>query len=163
VVALVGDGTFLMLPSELVTAAQEGLRLTVVLVDNHGYASIGALSESLGSGGFGTRYRYRADDGTLSGETLRLDFAAIARGMGVHAVRAADGDGLRREIAAARGRDATTVIVVECDRDRGVDGYDSWWDVAVAEVSTMDEVRRVRAGYEQSVQKERNFFGEKRT
>ena len=163
VVALVGDGTFLMMPSELVTAAQEGLRMTVVLVDNHGYASIGSLSESLGSGGFGCRYKYRAADGTLSGDTLRLDFVAIARGMGVHAVRAEDAAGLRDAIVAARGRDGTTVIVVECDRDKHVGGYDSWWDVAVAEVSTMDPVRQVRAGYEQAVRRERNFFVEKRT
>lgn len=163
VVVLVGDGTFLMMPSELVTAAQEGLKLTVVLVDNHGYASIGALSESLGSGGFGTRYRHRAADGTLSGDTLRLDFVAIARGMGVHAVQADDGEALRREMLAARGRDGTTVIVVECDRDRHVGGYDSWWDVAVAEVSSMESVRTVRTGYEAAVRRERNFFGEKRT
>jgi len=162
VVALVGDGTFLMLPSELVTAAQEGLRLTVVLVDNHGYASIGSLSRSLGSGGFGCRYRYRTPDGTLSGEPLRLDFVAIARGMGVHAVRADDGAALRRELLAARQRPETTVIVVECDADRSVGGYESWWDVAVAEVSAMEPVRGARADYERAVPRERNFFTERR-
>jgi len=158
VVALVGDGTFLMLPSELVTAAQEGLRLTVVLVDNHGYASIGSLSRSLGSGGFGCRYRYRTPDGTLSGEPLRLDFVAIARGMGVHAVRADDGAALRRELLAARQRPETTVIVVECDADRSVGGYESWWDVAVAEVSENPDVQRARADYVEQKKRERHYL-----
>ena len=162
VVVLVGDGTFLMMPTELATAAQEGLKMTVVLVDNHGFASIGSLSQSLGSGGFGTRFRCRGPDGALSGEALRIDYEAIARGLGVHAVRAEDGEALGRELVAARGRDGTTVIVVECDRDRHVPGYDSWWDVQVAEVSSMGPVRQAREGWERAVEKERNFFGEER-
>jgi 3D-(3,5/4)-trihydroxycyclohexane-1,2-dione acylhydrolase (decyclizing) len=160
VVALVGDGTFLMMPTELVTAVQEGLSMTVVLVDNHGFASIGGLSESLGSGGFGTLMRRRAPDGTLAGDLLPLDFVAMARAMGVHGTSAGDCEALRRELVAARTRKGSTVIVVECDREQRVGGCESWWDVAVAEVSDMDAVRCVRETYESAVQDERDFFSE---
>jgi 3D-(3,5/4)-trihydroxycyclohexane-1,2-dione acylhydrolase (decyclizing) len=157
VVVLVGDGTFLMMPTELATAAQEGIRMTVVLVDNHGFASIGSLSESLGSGGFGTEFRRRAPDGTLSGDFLSIDYAAIARGLGVHAVRAQDGQALERELAAARERPGTTVIVVECDRNARVPGFEAWWDVQVAEVSSMDTVAKARKDWETAVRRERHF------
>ncbi len=159
VVVLVGDGTFLMMPTELVTAAQEGLKITVILVDNHGFASIGALSQSLGSGGFGTEFRSRAADGTLSGERLPIDYVAIARGLGVHGVRAEDGPALEREVVAARQRPGTTVIVVECDRNSRVEGCEAWWDVQVAAVSSMEPVVTARRHWEEAARKERLFHG----
>lgn len=159
VIVLVGDGTFLMMPTELVTAVQEGTRMTVVLVDNHGFASIGGLSESLGSGGFGTEFRRRAPNGTLSGDRLPIDYVAIARGLGVHGVRAEDGEALAREIEAARERPGTTVIVVECDREARIPGYEAWWDVQVAEVSTMEPVVQARRTWVENARQERHFHG----
>ena len=101
VYAIVGDGTFLMMPSEIATAVQEGVKVTYIVIDNHGFASIGGLSASLGSGGFGTRYRMRTEAGLDDGAPLPIDFEAICRGFGAHAVRVAmqqvervpDGDG----------------------------------------------------------------------
>jgi len=161
VCALVGDATWLMMPSEIATAVQERLAFTVVLVDNHGFASIGALSGSLGSGGFGTQMRLRGDDGQLSGEPLPIDYVANARSLGAHAVRAEDAAALRRELVAARERtDRPTVIVVETDTSRKVPGYESWWDVPVAEVSTMEAVRQARREWEANRARERSFHAE---
>jgi 3D-(3,5/4)-trihydroxycyclohexane-1,2-dione acylhydrolase (decyclizing) len=155
VFVMVGDGSWLMLSSELVTARQEGVKLIVVLVDNHGFASIGSLSRSLGSAGFGTAYRARGDDGQLSGDTLEVDFAANARSLGVEAVRVRTIADLREALAAARAATDTRVVVVETDRAVGVPGYESWWDVPVAETSEMDAVREAREGYERQRARER--------
>lgn len=158
VFVMVGDGSWLMMGSEVVTAVQEGVAFTIVLVDNHGFGSIGSLSESLGSAGFGTRYRHRTGDGTpggdggFSGSVLTLDHCAIARGMGANATRAASIAELEQALADARSvTDRPTVIVVECDPAlRPVPGYDSWWDVPVAEVSQMPSVRAARSSWEQA-------------
>ncbi len=132
VVAMVGDGSWLMGHGELVTALQEGVRLTVVLVDNQGYGSIGALSRSLGSDGFGTRHAFT------------VDYVASAAALGAHAVRAATADDVAREVAAAADRPGVTVVVVETDPLQGVPGYDSWWDVPVAQATDMPGVRAAR-------------------
>jgi 3D-(3,5/4)-trihydroxycyclohexane-1,2-dione acylhydrolase (decyclizing) len=159
VLVLVGDGSWLMMSAEIATSIQEGARLTVVLVDNHGFGSIGGLSRSLGSEGFGTAYRRRSGNGQLSGAPLELDLAANARSLGAHGVRVETIAELRRALAEARGADRTTVIVVECDPGRGVGSYESWWDVPVAEVSTMPAVARARADYERERARERPFPG----
>jgi 3D-(3,5/4)-trihydroxycyclohexane-1,2-dione acylhydrolase (decyclizing) len=159
VLVLVGDGSWLMMSSEIATSIQEGARLTVVLVDNHGFGSIGGLSRSLGSEGFGTAYRRRAGSGQLSGAPLEVDLAANARSLGAHGVRVESIAELRRALAEARGADRTTVIVVECDPGRGVGSYESWWNVPVAEVSTMPAVARARADYERERARERAFPG----
>ncbi|MFN2480594.1 MAG: 3D-(3,5/4)-trihydroxycyclohexane-1,2-dione acylhydrolase (decyclizing), partial [Pyrinomonadaceae bacterium] len=136
VYVMVGDGSYLMMSSEIVTSIQEGYKLTVVLLDNHGFASIGGLSQSLGSGGFGTEYRARSrETGQLDGARLKVDFAANAASLGAHVINAATGDDLRRALEEARAQERTTVIVVEVDREARVPGYESWWDVPVAEVS----------------------------
>src|SRR5206468_4051792 len=94
VYVLVGDGSYLMLAQEIATAVQEGLKLTIVLVDNHGFSSIGALSRSVGAHGFGTQYRVRSDgslgldDDEEPGPYLPLDLAANAASLGAHVVRA---------------------------------------------------------------------------
>jgi 3D-(3,5/4)-trihydroxycyclohexane-1,2-dione acylhydrolase (decyclizing) len=164
VFVLVGDGSYLMLPGELVTAVQLGVKLTVVIVDNHGFNSIGALSRSLGLDGFGTQYRF-ARDGVpvLDGDTdppphLPLDLAANAASLGAVAIRARTIAELREALERARGEKVTTAIVVEVDRYEGVPGYESWWDVPVPEVSARSEVEAVRAGYEQSRRDERRFL-----
>ncbi len=132
VVAMVGDGSWLMGHGELVTAIQEGVRLTVVLVDNQGYGSIGALSRSLGSGGFGTSHEFK------------VDYVASAAALGAHSVRAETADDVAREVTAAGERAGVTVIVVATDPAQGVPGYDSWWDVPVAQATDMDDVRAAR-------------------
>ena len=126
------------------------------LVDNHGFASIGGLSRSLGQGGFGTSYRFRSkESGQLDGECLTVDYVANARSLGAHALKAATVAELKAALEKAKTMDRTTVIVVETDPSVGVPGYESWWDVAVAEVSELASVREARARYETARKRER--------
>jgi 3D-(3,5/4)-trihydroxycyclohexane-1,2-dione acylhydrolase (decyclizing) len=156
VFAFVGDGTYLMMPTEIVTSVQEGIKIIVVLVDNHGFGSIGSLSRSLGQGGFGTKYRARnATTGQLDGEPLCVDFVANARSLGAHAVKASSIAEFKKGLEEAKKADRTSVIVIETDASVGVPGYESWWDVAVAEVSELESVREARARYEEARKRER--------
>jgi 3D-(3,5/4)-trihydroxycyclohexane-1,2-dione acylhydrolase (decyclizing) len=158
VFAMVGDGSWLMMSSELVTALQEAAKLVVVLIDNGGYASIGGLSESLGAEGFGTRHVRRAADGGLGGEPLAVDYVANARSLGVDAVRARTIPDLRAALAAARRSRQSTVIVVETDREARVGGYGTWWDVPPAEGSASDKVQAARRAYEEALRKQRWYL-----
>ena len=159
VFVLLGDGTYLMMPSEIVTSVQEGVKIVIVLVDNHGFASIGSLSRSLGQEGFGTSYRMRdAKNGQLDGQPIAVDFAANARSLGAHAIKAANLDELKKALEEAKAQDRTTVIVVETDTSVSVPGYESWWDVAVAEVSEKAGVREARARYEEARKRERHHI-----
>ncbi len=159
VIVMVGDGSWLMMSSEIATSIQEGVRLTVVLIDNRGFGSIGGLSRSLGSEGYGTAYRSRGPDGELSGPPLELDLAANARSLGAHGVHVSSTQELAEALERAREGDRTTVIVIDCDPSRGVGSYESWWDVPVAEVSTMPAVVQARADYERERARERPFPG----
>ena len=159
VYVFLGDGTYQMMPSEIVTSVQEGVKLIIVLVDNHGFGSISALSRSLGQNEFGTRYRYRSPaSGLMDGEPITVDFAANARSLGAHALKAATLDELKQALSKAKTLDRTTVIVVDTDPAVGVPDYESWWDVAVAEVSEMGSVRAARARYEEARKRERYFL-----
>jgi 3D-(3,5/4)-trihydroxycyclohexane-1,2-dione acylhydrolase (decyclizing) len=164
VVVLVGDGSYLMMPGELVTAVQERLKLTVVLVDNHGFNSIGGLSRSLGLQGFGTQYRYvDGERPVLDGDddpppTLPLDLAANAASLGAWAERVGTIPELREALVRARDSDGVRVIVVEVDRYEGVPSYESWWDVPVAEVSELTAVQAARREYEEARRAERRFL-----
>jgi 3D-(3,5/4)-trihydroxycyclohexane-1,2-dione acylhydrolase (decyclizing) len=159
VFAFVGDGTYLMMPSEILTCLQEGIQLVIVVVDNHGFASIGGLSQSIGSGGFGTRFCQRnRQSGQLDGETLPVDYAANARSLGAEAISASTIPEFKAALQHARRNSRTTVIVVQADREARVPGYDSWWDVAVAEVSTQESVQQARAEYEQAQRRERYYL-----
>ncbi len=164
VVVLVGDGSYLMMPGELVTAVQERLKLTVVLVDNHGFNSIGGLSRSLGLQGFGTQYRYvDGERPILDGDddpppTLPLDLAANAASLGARAERVGTIAELRAALDRARGGDGVSVIVIEVDRYEGVPSYESWWDVPVAEVSELPAVQAARREYEAARRAERKFL-----
>jgi 3D-(3,5/4)-trihydroxycyclohexane-1,2-dione acylhydrolase (decyclizing) len=146
VYVLVGDGSYLMLPGELVTAVEQNVKLTIVLVDNRGYASIGSLSRSLGTDGFGTAL------------TAEVDLAANAASLGAHVVRAESLAELRDALEATRGEAGVTVIAVATDRARGVPSYESWWDVPVAEVSETATVRAAREEYEHAKLAERRFL-----
>jgi 3D-(3,5/4)-trihydroxycyclohexane-1,2-dione acylhydrolase (decyclizing) len=161
VYVLVGDGSYLMLNSEIVTAIQEGIKLTIVAVDNHGFNSIGGLSRSLGTDGFGTHYRYRKDgsiglDGEKSpGATLPVDLVANAQSLGAQALRARSVQELTDALRDAKKRDRTVVIVIEVDRYAAVPSYESWWDVPVAGVSTLSGVQQARRAYEDARKRER--------
>ncbi|MGI9147631.1 MAG: 3D-(3,5/4)-trihydroxycyclohexane-1,2-dione acylhydrolase (decyclizing) [Chloroflexota bacterium] len=165
VYVLVGDGSYLMMPSEIVTSIQENYKLTIVLIDNAGFKSIGALSRSVGQAGFGTRYVY-PQAGTLPGdaedgevETLPVDLAANARSLGAHVVECRGYAEFAAALHAAKAQTRTTVICIHNDRLQAVPGYESWWDVPVAEVSDMPAVVAARQDWEAMRTRERYFFG----
>jgi 3D-(3,5/4)-trihydroxycyclohexane-1,2-dione acylhydrolase (decyclizing) len=158
VYVMLGDGSYLMMAQEIVTAVQEGLAITILLLDNHGFASIGGLSESVGCAGFGTEYRYRTASGHLDGQPIAVDYVASAAALGAHAVSARNRTELLDALRQARASDTTTVIVIPVDRHQRVGGYESWWDVAVAEVSEMPLVQAARAQYDIMRTKERPFL-----
>ena len=161
VYVMVGDGSYLMMAQEIVTSIQEGVKLTIVLVDNHGFASIGGLSRSIGEDGFGTQYRYRKDGslGTDSdpapGDVLPLDLATNAESLGAHVLRARTIPELRAALEQAKGVDRTVVVSIEADRYAGVPDYDTWWDVPVAEVSEAPAARAAREQYEAARERRR--------
>ena len=155
---MVGDGSYLMMSQEIVTSIQEGYKLVIVLVDSSGFASIGSLSRSIGSGGFGTSYRFRnATSGALDGAALPVDLASNAASLGARVFRAADRASLAQALREARGADRTAVIYVPVDPAARVPGHGCWWEVPVAEVSEQDSVRTARKAYEQARQKQRWF------
>ena len=157
VYVLVGDGSYLMLAQEIATSVQEGVKLNIVVVDNQGFASIGALSEACGSAGYGTEYRFRRN-GSLSGAKIPVDFVENARSLGAHAVRATTRAELEDAVRAMSGHDRTSVVVVAVDRDQRVGGYESWWDVPIAEVSAVEAVRAARKDWESAVKRERYYL-----
>ncbi len=156
---IIGDGTYLMMSADLATAVQEGIKLVLVLIDNQGFASIGGLSASLGSGGFGTRYQLRNPaTGQLDGAPLRVDFLENARSLGAYSIRVQTIAELKQALRDSKQIDRPVVIVIETDREVWVPGYESWWDVAVAEVSTLESVQKARSEYEKALKKERYFL-----
>ena len=163
VYVLVGDGSYLMLANEIITSIQEGFKLTIVLMDNAGYKSIGSLSRSLGQSGFGTRYVFPGDRGPLDDQAegvaaLPVDLAANAASLGAHVIRC---NGYAEVVAAlskAQEIDRTTVIYVKNDRYVGVPGYHSWWDVPVAEISEIDTVNAAREEWAEHRARERHFL-----
>jgi 3D-(3,5/4)-trihydroxycyclohexane-1,2-dione acylhydrolase (decyclizing) len=156
VYVMVGDGSFLMMSSEITTSIQEGYKLSIILLDNHGFSSIGGLSRAVGSHGFGTDYRFRGrESGQLDGEHIPVDFAAICQGLGACTVRARTRDELISALENMKRHDRTSAIVIEVDKEARVPGYESWWDVPISEVSEIESVRRARAEYELAVKKER--------
>lgn len=157
VYVMVGDGSYLMMAQEIHTCIQEGYKLNIILLDNHGFGSIGGLSESVGSDGFGTHYRYRKN-GRLEGSTVNVDFVANAASLGAAASGVRTLDELRQALVDTRASPQTTVTVIEVDRNIRVPSFESWWDVPVAEVSEMESVRESRRTYEKGVRRERHFL-----
>jgi 3D-(3,5/4)-trihydroxycyclohexane-1,2-dione acylhydrolase (decyclizing) len=158
VFVMVGDGSYLMMATELVTAVQEGVKLVVVCVDNHGFASIGNLSESVGSQRFGTSYRYRSPDGRLDGGFLPVDLAANAASLGVYVLRTRTIEEFRRALVKARAADRTTMVYIETDPLAGSPPSDAWWDVPVAEVAALASTRDARASYEKAKERQRPYL-----
>jgi 3D-(3,5/4)-trihydroxycyclohexane-1,2-dione acylhydrolase (decyclizing) len=156
VYVLVGDGSYLMMAQEIVTSLQEKVKLNIVLLDNHGFSSIGGLSRACGSEGFGTEYRYRAEG--KPGKTITVDFAANAASLGAYAVQAQTYEQLAEALATAKRQPQTSVVVVETDYHDHVLGYDSWWDVPVAEVSEMESVQQAHRSYTEANKREKYFW-----
>ncbi|MFJ6984088.1 MULTISPECIES: 3D-(3,5/4)-trihydroxycyclohexane-1,2-dione acylhydrolase (decyclizing) [unclassified Streptomyces] len=159
--ALVGDGTYLMMPTEIVTAVQEGIAIKVLLIQNHGYASIGGLSEETGGERYGTAYRYRAEDGTFTGPPLPVDLAANAASLGLRVLRAKTVRDLRAALAEARAADTPTCVYVETQTADTVSGpppAQAWWDVPVAETATRPSAVKARELYERHVSTRRRHL-----
>ena len=157
VYVMVGDGSYLMMAQEIVTAVQERIKVNIILLDNHGFSSIGGLSRACGSQGFGTEYRYR-NNGGMTGEPISVDFGANAASLGAYTVRAHTFDELAKAVQDCRKQEKVSVVVVETDYHDRVPGYDSWWDVAVAEVSEMPTVNEAYQRYQQAKSRERYFW-----
>jgi 3D-(3,5/4)-trihydroxycyclohexane-1,2-dione acylhydrolase (decyclizing) len=162
VFAMVGDGGYLMMPTELVTAVQERVKVVVVLVQNHGFHSIGSLSESLGSQRFGTRYRYRDQkSGRLDGGTLPVDLAANARSLGAHVIEVHSREELERAIKEAKAAPADggpIVIHVETDPTVYAPDSESWWDVPVSQVSDLETTRTAYGEYAKHKETQRGYL-----
>ncbi len=158
VYVMVGDGSYLMMNSELVTAIAEGIKIIVVLVVNQGFQSIGALSESVGVERFGTRYRFRDASGQLDGATLPVDFAANAESLGASVLRVDTIEQLRDALKQARGNAHTTVIRIETDPLVAAPDSQSWWDVPVAEVASRPSSASALADYESGRRQQRTFL-----
>ncbi|GAA4702704.1 3D-(3,5/4)-trihydroxycyclohexane-1,2-dione acylhydrolase (decyclizing) [Pseudonocardia yuanmonensis] len=159
VFVMVGDGSYLMMATELATAVQEGIKIITVLVQNHGFASIGSLSESLGSQRFGTKYRYRsAETGRLDGDVLPLDLAANAESFGIRVIRTKTPEDFAAAIGEAKAASDSTVIYVETDPLIGAPDSESWWDVPVSAVSELESTRSARTVYDEHKATQQSFL-----
>ncbi|MGI3784724.1 MAG: thiamine pyrophosphate-dependent enzyme, partial [Janthinobacterium lividum] len=159
VFVMVGDGSYLMMATELATAVQEHVKIITVLVQNHGYASIGALSESLGSQRFGTRYRYRGEaSGRLDGDFLPIDLAANAASFGLEVIKVSTVAELGDAIKIAKAGTEPVVIYVETDPFADAPSSEAWWDVPVSAVSTLESTQRARRTYEEQKARQRLFL-----
>jgi 3D-(3,5/4)-trihydroxycyclohexane-1,2-dione acylhydrolase (decyclizing) len=163
-IVMVGDGSYLMLHTELVTAVAEGIKIIVVLIQNHGYASIGHLSETVGSERFGTKYRYLDETESFeNGEPLPVDLAANARSYGVDVIEVQPGpdsiEDLKAALRQAKANDHTTLVHINSDPLVYAPEGDGWWDVPVAQTSTLPSTRAARAEYEQQVATQRSLLG----
>jgi len=158
VYALVGDGSYLMLHTEIVTAVQEGLKLTLVLCDNHGYGCIHGLQRGCGGNSFGNEFRERTGTaGRLEGPPVAVDYMKSAESLGATAIRANTPQELRDALAQAKRTSGVVMIYVEVPADVRLPGY-SWWDVPVSATSKVPAVRQVRAAYDRAIQKQRFYY-----
>ena len=158
VLVMVGDGSYLMMNSEIVTAVQENQKLIILLINNDGFGSINSLSLSLGSNGFGNQYRYRdSNTGEYSGSKLPVDYAGHAKSMGINSVSVSKKEELIKELHKTRSSESSTMIEVLVDPSIKVPGYGAWWDVPVAEVSSSEKVSSVRKNYNDRLKDERDF------
>jgi len=157
---ILGDGGYLMMPSEIVTSLQERYKLTIILIDNNGFASIGGLSKSIGGEGFGTKYAYRdKQTGQLDGDPLPVDLAMNAESLGARVLKASDIASFNQALEEASKEERTTVIHINTVPERKMAGYGyAWWDVPVAEVSKSESVQKARENYDEQKKNQRYFF-----
>lgn len=157
---ILGDGGYLMMPSEIITSLQEGYKLTIILIDNNGFASIGGLSKSIGGEGFGTKYLYRdKESGKLEGEPLPVDLAKNAESLGAKVFKAKDIASFNEALKNSKKEEQTTVIYINTVPERKMAGYGhAWWDVPIAEVSESEAVQKARENYVEQKKKQRYFL-----
>jgi 3D-(3,5/4)-trihydroxycyclohexane-1,2-dione acylhydrolase (decyclizing) len=158
VFCFIGDGTFLLSSQEIMTAVQEGLKITVLLVDNYGYGSIAALSETRGSQAFACRFNYRGEDGQFSDQRIEINLAANAASYGADVLTAASADELKKALADAAGIDNTVVIYVQVDAQGRFGGSGAWWDVPVSEVSELKSTQTARQQYDEQAAGQRLYL-----
>ena len=158
VFCFIGDGTFLLSSQEIMTAVQEGLKLTILLVDNYGYGSIAALSETRGSQGFACRFNYRGDDGQFSDDRIGVDLAANAASYGATVLKAETADELKAALQEAAGIENTVVVYIKVDAKGRFGGSGAWWDVPVSEVSELESTQQARKEYEEQVSDQRLYL-----
>ena len=158
VYVMVGDGSYLMMSQEIVTAIQEKVKMTIILLNNDGYSSIGSLSNAVGSEGFGTYYRYRNEEtNQLDGGKLPIDYTANAASMGAYVIKTKNVSELKEALNEAKSIDRTTVIYIDVDRKKGVPGF-TWWDVPIAQVSEKDAVKKSLETYTQNKKKQKYYL-----
>jgi 3D-(3,5/4)-trihydroxycyclohexane-1,2-dione acylhydrolase (decyclizing) len=157
---ILGDGGYLMMPSEIITSLQERYKLTIILIDNNGFASIGGLSKSIGSEGFGTKYSYRNEEtGLMEGEQLPVDLALNAQSLGAKVYKTTNISSFNEALKNAKNEQRTTVIYIETVPERKMAGYGhAWWDVPIAEVSDSDSVQKAFENYSEQKKKQRYFL-----
>jgi len=159
VVVMIGDGTYLMMNSEIVTAVSEGLALTIVIIDNHGYQCILGLQRICGVSDFGNELRFRdPKTGMLNGEYVPIDFVKHAEAMGAHAVLVKTAAEITSALKEAKQRKGVSVVLIPVDPEKRMPPLGTWWDVPVAEVSTIDKTRQTRENYEKATKKQRTVF-----
>ena len=158
VFAIVGDGTYLMMPTEVVTAVQEGIKINLIIVQNNGYASIGGLSETVGGERFGCPYRFRAADGMFTGAPLPVDLAANAASLGLNVIKATTVDELRNAVRAAHASPRSTAVFVETDEAAGGPPPEAWWDVVAAETAQRAAARKAREVYDAAQRTQRRHL-----
>lgn len=160
VYVMLGDGGYLMMPSEIITSLQENYKLTVILINNHGFASIGGLSKSIGSEGFGTKYKFRNDKtGQLDGEVLPVDLATNAESLGAKVFRTQNIASFKQALADAKKEEITSVIYIETVPERKIAGYGyAWWDVPIAQVSESESVKQAYENYLKQKKNQRHFL-----
>jgi 3D-(3,5/4)-trihydroxycyclohexane-1,2-dione acylhydrolase (decyclizing) len=167
VVVMVGDGSYLMMHTELVTAVAERIKLIVVLIQNHGYASIGSLSESLGSQRFGTQYRVldKEQHSFDAGEHLPIDLATNAESLGAKVIRIEPGENVIESLGAAikeaKAAPETGPIVIHVESDPLLDApsSESWWDVPVSQVSDLESTQQAYKTYTDHKNRQRKLLG----
>ncbi|WP_242157814.1 3D-(3,5/4)-trihydroxycyclohexane-1,2-dione acylhydrolase (decyclizing) [Aestuariivivens sediminis] len=155
---MVGDGSYLMMSQEIVTSIQEKQKITIILLNNDGYSSIGSLSNAVGSEGFGTYYRYRNEvTQQLDGDKLPIDYAANAASMGAYVIKTSNVKELKEALEKAKTIERTTLIYIDVDRKKAVPGF-AWWDVAIAEVSEKKPVKEALKTYHKNKSKQKYYL-----
>jgi 3D-(3,5/4)-trihydroxycyclohexane-1,2-dione acylhydrolase (decyclizing) len=164
-IVMVGDGSYLMMHTEIVSAVAEGIKFIIVLIQNHGYASMGHLSEDVGSERFGTYYRFRNDKANNfeTGEKLPIDLATNAESLGMDVIRIAPTSGaigdLREAIKKAKASTRATLIHIHSNPLLYAPDGEGWWDVPVAGVSTLPSTQAAHKQYLKAVSKQKPLLG----